>query len=58
MELSAAAALIAGIRPDRILNFMGKDELLAWIDHVRTGKLSVRPGERKIPKRSTNRSLP
>jgi hypothetical protein len=58
MELSAAAALIAGVKPDRILNFMGKYELLAWVDHVRTGKPSARPVGRKIPKRSTNRSLP
>jgi histidinol phosphatase-like PHP family hydrolase len=35
MEYSAAAALIAGIRKDRILNFMSRDELLAWSAEVR-----------------------
>jgi DNA polymerase (family 10) len=35
MEYSAAAALIAGIRKDRILNFMSRDELLAWSGQLR-----------------------
>lgn len=37
MEYSAAAALQAGIRRDRILNFMGVDELLGWVQQVREG---------------------
>lgn len=36
MELSAAAALLAKIEADRILNFMSKDKLSAWVEHVRT----------------------
>jgi histidinol phosphatase-like PHP family hydrolase len=35
MEYSAAAALIAKIPKDRILNFMSRDELLAWTASVR-----------------------
>jgi putative hydrolase len=35
MEYSLAAALKAGIKPDRILNFMSGDELLAWAAQVR-----------------------
>ncbi len=35
MECSAAAALIAGIPRDRILNFMSRDELLGWVATVR-----------------------
>jgi histidinol phosphatase-like PHP family hydrolase len=35
MEFSAAAALKAGIKQDRILNFMSRDELLAWAQIVR-----------------------
>ena len=31
MEYSAAAALVAGIKRDRILNFLSGDELLAWV---------------------------
>jgi histidinol phosphatase-like PHP family hydrolase len=37
MEFSAAAALEAGIKPESILNFMSKDELLGWVDDVRRG---------------------
>ncbi|PYY03411.1 MAG: hypothetical protein DMG64_07980 [Acidobacteria bacterium] len=37
MEYSAAAALQAGIPRDRILNFMGVDELLGWVQQVREG---------------------
>jgi histidinol phosphatase-like PHP family hydrolase len=35
IEYSAAAALLAGLRRDRILNFMSRDELLAWSAQVR-----------------------
>src|SRR5436305_860346 len=37
MEYSAAAALQAGIPRDRLLNFMGVDELLGWVQQVREG---------------------
>jgi histidinol phosphatase-like PHP family hydrolase len=30
MEYSAAAALVAGIREERILNFLSRDEILGW----------------------------
>ena len=35
MELSLAAALIAKIPPDRIVNFLPLDQLTAWIEGVR-----------------------
>jgi histidinol phosphatase-like PHP family hydrolase len=35
MEYALAAALLAGIRRDRILNFMSRDELLNWAAKVR-----------------------
>jgi histidinol phosphatase-like PHP family hydrolase len=37
MEYSAAAALMAGVKRDRILNFMSRDELIAWAQNVREG---------------------
>jgi DNA polymerase (family 10) len=39
MEYSAAAALMAGIRPDRILNFLSIEELLGWAAGVRANQL-------------------
>ncbi|HWR17051.1 MAG TPA: PHP domain-containing protein [Terriglobales bacterium] len=35
MEYSAASALMAGVPKERILNFMSRDELLAWASGVR-----------------------
>jgi histidinol phosphatase-like PHP family hydrolase len=35
MEYALAAALLAGIKRERILNFMPRDELLNWAAHVR-----------------------
>jgi histidinol phosphatase-like PHP family hydrolase len=35
MEYSSAAALLAGIRRDRILNFMPREELVGWAGSVR-----------------------
>ena len=35
IELGLASALIAGIKPDRILNFLTRDELLTWVATVR-----------------------
>jgi histidinol phosphatase-like PHP family hydrolase len=35
MEYSAAAALLAGIKRDRILNFMTREQLLEWAQRVR-----------------------
>jgi putative hydrolase len=38
MVYAAASAFQAGIQPDRILNFLHRDELLAWVASVRGGK--------------------
>ncbi len=38
MEYSAAAALRAGIRQDRILNFLPANELISWAKSVRTAR--------------------
>jgi histidinol phosphatase-like PHP family hydrolase len=38
MVYAAASALQARIAPDRILNFLRRDELLAWVASVREGK--------------------
>jgi histidinol phosphatase-like PHP family hydrolase len=38
MEYSAAAALIAGVREDRILNFLSRDDLLSWVASLREGR--------------------
>ena len=35
MEYALAAALLAGIKRERILNFMHRDELLSWAANVR-----------------------
>ncbi len=56
IEYSAAAALRAGIRPDRILNFMSKDELLQWTAGVRenarrAAKQTVHTKDTKVSRR-------
>jgi histidinol phosphatase-like PHP family hydrolase len=38
MQFAAAAALLAGIKHERILNFMSLDELISWIGRVRKSK--------------------
>jgi histidinol phosphatase-like PHP family hydrolase len=35
VELGLASALLAGINPERVLNFMTRRELLAWVTSVR-----------------------
>lgn len=35
MEYAAATALLAGVRQDRILNYMSRDELVSWVANVR-----------------------
>jgi histidinol phosphatase-like PHP family hydrolase len=40
MEYALAAALLAGIKRDRILNFMPRDELLNWAAKVRQNNAS------------------
>jgi DNA polymerase (family X) len=35
IEFAAGSALRAGVRPERILNFMSREQLLAWVRGVR-----------------------
>jgi len=42
MEFGLASALRAGIRRDRILNFMPREELLKWVASVRGAKLRTK----------------
>ena len=39
IELGLAAALLGGIKRDRILNFMTRGELLNWVESVRNSKI-------------------
>ena len=50
MELAAAAALIAGIAKNRILNCMKKDELLGWVDNVRSRVRARSAKFKKVPR--------
>jgi histidinol phosphatase-like PHP family hydrolase len=43
IELGLASALSAGVKPDRILNFMATDELLRWTAGVRENALHRTP---------------
>jgi len=52
MELAAAAALIAGIPKNRILNCMKRDELLGWVDNVRSRGVHTRSAKSKRVSRS------
>jgi histidinol phosphatase-like PHP family hydrolase len=45
MDIGAASALRAGIKPDRILNFMTCDQLLDWVKSVRDKAKSHRPAK-------------
>jgi histidinol phosphatase-like PHP family hydrolase len=47
MEYSAAAALHAGIKRDRILNFMSLDELKTWVESLRSRSITT---SRRIPR--------
>ena len=42
LELGLAAALLGGMKRDRILNFMTGDELLNWVEGVRGSSLPKR----------------
>ena len=35
IDLGLASALLAGVKPDRVVNFMTRDELLAWVAESR-----------------------
>ena len=52
MEYSAAAALIAGIRKDRVLNFMSRNELAHWISGVRERGRAQSPSPPNIGSKS------
>jgi histidinol phosphatase-like PHP family hydrolase len=36
MEISAASALLGKLKPERILNFMSAEELLGWVQKLRS----------------------
>jgi len=40
MEFGLASALLAGVKRDRILNFMTVEELLDWVGSVRERSIS------------------
>ena len=42
MAIAAASALETGIEPGRILNFLHREELLAWVSSVRKGKQKMK----------------
>jgi putative hydrolase len=42
IEFGLASALAAGIKPDRILNFMTADELLRWVARVCDRQVELR----------------
>lgn len=48
LDLALAAALRAGVPPDRIVNFKSRDALLAWVQEVRGGPIA----KTKKPRRS------
>nr|UXE45014.1 phosphatase YcdX [uncultured bacterium] len=62
MEFSAASALLAGVKRERILNFMSADELLAWVGKVRdynkSQNRSTRVHSVKLPLRGYSRRIP
>jgi len=45
MEFGAAAALLAKVKRERILNFMTRDELLAWAGRLRAERERFHPRE-------------
>jgi histidinol phosphatase-like PHP family hydrolase len=42
IDLGLASALLAGVNPERVLNFMTRSELLAWVTSVREATRSQR----------------
>ena len=43
IKFALAASALAGIEPDRILNFMTREQLLAWVASVREAAISGEP---------------
>ena len=62
MEFSAASALSAGVKRERILNFMTTDDLLEWVGKVRDysepQKRSIRTSSTKSPSGRHSRRIP
>jgi putative hydrolase len=63
MHLGLAAALLAGIKPDRIINFMTAEELMAWVANTRAAQFnaasfSSRPVQQKASATKRRRSVP
>ena len=62
MEFSSASALLAGVKRERILNFMLADDLLAWVGKVRDydkpQNRSARVHSAKLPLRGHSRRIP
>ncbi len=59
MEFSTASALLAGVKRERILNFMTTEDLLAWVGGVRDyNKLRNRSKRASSTRSSSGRSSP
>ena len=59
MEFSTASALLAGVKRERILNFMTTEDLLAWAGEVRDySKLQNRSKRASSTRSSSGRSSP
>ena len=62
MEFSAASALLAGVKRERILNFMTTDDLLAWVgkvrDYSKPQNRSMRTSSTKSPSGKHLRRIP
>ena len=62
MEFSAASALLAGVKRERILNFMPADDLLAWVgkvrDYSKPQNRSTRVSSTKSPSGRQSRRIP
>lgn len=62
MEFSAASALLAGVKRERILNFMPAEDLLAWVGNVRDcskpQNRSTRVSSTKSPSGRHSRRIP
>ena len=52
VELGLGAAVLAGIAPDRIINFMKTEDLLAWADQFKPTVPSKRKALRRTPRLS------
>ena len=55
MAFAAASALRAGIARDRILNFLPREELLAWVRSVREARENLKSWRIKMAKKKSRR---